>query len=119
MFDGTPVIIRRIRPEDSGMEQEFVRHLSEDSRYFCFIGSVRALPPKKLKHVTNIDYERQMAIVAAIMRKEKELELGVACCAATEPRGTGVSAKMRHNGTCMLITRRLNTRSNTQFRPAL
>jgi tripartite-type tricarboxylate transporter receptor subunit TctC len=67
------------------------------------------LPPKKLKHFTNIDCERQMAIVTTIMRKEKELALTVGCYAATEPRGMGVSAKMRHNGACMLTTRCLNT----------
>ncbi len=84
MFDGTPVIIRPIRPEDSGMEQEFVRHLSEDSRYFRFMGSVRELAPKKLKFFTEIDYDRHMAFVATIMREDKELEIGVARYVATE-----------------------------------
>lgn len=84
LFDGTPVTIRPIRPGDSGMEQEFVRHLSEDSRYFRFMGSVRELPPKKLKFFTDIDYDRHMAFVAIIMREGKELEIGVARYVATE-----------------------------------
>ena len=88
MFDGTPVTIRPIRPEDSGMEQEFMRHLSEDSRYFRFMGSVRELPPKKLKFFTDIDYDRHMAFVATIMREDKELEIGVARYVATENAGS-------------------------------
>lgn len=88
LFDGTPVTIRPIRPEDSGMEQEFVRHLSEDSRYFRFMGSMRELPPKKLKFFTDIDYARHMAFVATIMREGKELEIGVARYVATENPGS-------------------------------
>ena len=84
LYDGTPVTIRPIRPEDSGMEQEFVRHLSDDSRYFRFMGSMRELPTKKLKFFTEIDYDRHMAFVATIANQGKELEIGVARYVATE-----------------------------------
>jgi len=66
------------------MEQAFVRHLSDDSRYFRFMGSMRELPPKKLKTFTEIDYDRHMAFVATILREGKELEVGVARYVATE-----------------------------------
>jgi len=82
--DGTPVTIRPIRPEDSGMEQEFVRHLSDDSRYFRFMGSLRELPSKKLKSFTEIDYRQHMAFVAVITQEGKELEIGAARYVATE-----------------------------------
>jgi GNAT superfamily N-acetyltransferase len=88
MSDGTPVTIRPIRPADSGMEQEFMRHLSEDSRYFRFMGSVKELPAKKLRFFTDIDYDRHMAFVATIRRKDKELEIGVARYVATENPGS-------------------------------
>jgi acetyltransferase len=88
LFDGTPATIRPIRPEDSGMEQEFVRHLSEDSRYFRFMGSVRELAPKKLRFFTEIDYDRHMAFVATTMREGKEVEIGVARYVATEIPGS-------------------------------
>jgi len=84
LFDGTPATIRPIRPEDSGMEQEFVRHLSDDSRYFRFLGSIRELAPKKLKFFTDIDYQRHMAFVATIVRDGNEVEIGVARYVATE-----------------------------------
>ncbi len=88
LYDGTPVVIRPIRPEDSGMEQEFTRHLSDDSRYFRFMGSLRELSDKKLKSFTEIDYERQMAFVAIVEREGQEMEIGSARYAATETPGT-------------------------------
>lgn len=88
LFDGTPVTIRPIRADDSGMEQEFVRHLSDDSRYFRFMGWMRELPPKKLKTFTEIDYDRHMAFVATIVREDKEFEIGVARYVATENPGS-------------------------------
>ena len=88
LFDGTPVTIRPIRPEDSGMEQEFVRHLSEDSRYFRFLGNVRELSSKKLKYFTEIDYDCHMAFVAVIQRDGNDVEIGVARYVGNEPRDT-------------------------------
>lgn len=86
--DGTAVTIRPIRPEDSGMEQAFVRHLSEDSRYYRFMGHVAELPEKKLRYFTDVDYERHMALVATVPREGKELEIGVARYVATEQPGS-------------------------------
>lgn len=82
--DGTPVTIRPIRPEDSGMEQEFVRHLSDDSRYFRFMGGLRELPSEKLRSFTEIDYDRHMAFVAVVTREGRELEIGAARYVATD-----------------------------------
>ena len=79
--------IRPIRADDCGLEQEFVRHLSEDSRYFRFMGSMRELPSKKLKFFTEIDYQRHMAFVATIEQEGKELEIGAARYVATDTPG--------------------------------
>ena len=78
LLDGTQVTIRPIRAEDSGMEQDFVRHLSDDSRRFRFMASLRELPPNKLKAFTEIDYNRHMAFVATIVQEGREIEIGVA-----------------------------------------
>jgi GNAT superfamily N-acetyltransferase len=86
--DGTHVTIRPIRPEDSGMEQEFVRHLSDETRYFRFMGALRELPAKKLKIFTEVDYLQQMAFVAIITQEGKDLEIGVARYVATEEPAT-------------------------------
>ncbi len=87
LSNGTPVTIRPIRREDSGMEQEFVRHLSADSRYCRFMGTLLELTPKKLQYFTEIDYDRHMAFVATVMQEGKEMEIGVARYVATEKPG--------------------------------
>lgn len=87
LFNGMPVTIRPIRAEDSGMEQEFVRHLSDDSRYFRFMGSLRELPEKKLRFFTEIDYQRHMAFVATVLQDGREQEIGTARYIATEAPG--------------------------------
>lgn len=87
LIKDTTVSIRPIRADDTGMEQEFIRHLSQESRYFRFMASVRELTPRKLKYFTEIDYNRHMAFVATIMRDDKELEIGVARYIYTEISG--------------------------------
>ena len=84
LFDGTPVTIRPIHAEDAAIEQSFVRHLSEDSRYLRFMGSVRELSPNKLRFFTEIDYDRHMAFVATTVQEGKEVEIAVARYIATE-----------------------------------
>ena len=69
------------------MEQEFVRHLSDDSRYFRFMGSLRELPEKKLRFFTEIDYQRHMAFVATVLQDGREQEIGTARYIATEAPG--------------------------------
>lgn len=78
LFDGSRVTIRPIRAADAPMEQDFVRHLSPDSRYGRFMTAVKELPPAKLKYFTDIDYEHHLALVAVIERDGQEIEVGVA-----------------------------------------
>lgn len=78
LFDGSQVTIRPIRREDAPMEQDFVRHLSPDSRHARFMGTLNELPASKLKYLTDIDYERHLALVAVVRRNGCEVEIGVA-----------------------------------------
>jgi len=84
--DGTSIRLRPIRPEDAQMEQEFVRGLSEDSRYFRFMNTVRELTPGMLARFTQIDYDREMAFVAVRDEGGRETEMAVARY-ATNPDG--------------------------------
>ncbi len=77
MADGTDVVIRPIRPEDAELEQQFVHDLSEESRYFRFMNSVHELSQQTLVRFTQIDYSREMALIAITDINGKELELGV------------------------------------------
>jgi acetyltransferase len=77
LADGSRVTLRAIRPEDADMEQEFVRNLSQNSRYFRFMNSVRELSPAMLARFTQIDYDREMAFVAVREEGGREIEIGV------------------------------------------
>jgi acetyltransferase len=77
LADGTNMVIRPIRPEDAALEQEFVRNLSEESRYFRFMSSVQELSESMLVRFTQIDYSREMALIAVKEEHDKEIELGV------------------------------------------
>ena len=87
LFDGSEVLIRPIRPEDAPMEQDFVQHLSADSRYRRFMSTLIELPPGKLRYLTEVDYVRHLALVAIIQRDGHEVEIGVARYVAG-PSGT-------------------------------
>ncbi|HSD61302.1 MAG TPA: GNAT family N-acetyltransferase [Burkholderiales bacterium] len=78
LFDGREVSIRPIRPEDKTIEQDFVRGLSRDSRYYRFMEQLNELSPTKLKYFTEIDYDRHMALVAVDRREGRDTEVGVA-----------------------------------------
>jgi acetyltransferase len=62
--DGSRVTIRPIRPEDAEIEREFVRRLSDESRYFRFMDALRELDPRMVRHFTEIDYRAHLALVA-------------------------------------------------------
>jgi acetyltransferase len=78
LADGSSVNLRPIRPEDAEMEREFVKNLSDNSRYFRFMNSVRELTPAMLARFTQIDYDREMAFVAVREEGGREIEIGVA-----------------------------------------
>ena len=62
--DGTSLHVRPIRPEDAEMERAFVHGLSEQSRYFRFFYQLHELTPAMLARFTQVDYDREMALVA-------------------------------------------------------
>lgn len=76
--DGYDVTVRPMRPEDAELVQSFVRTMSEQSRYFRFMEAVRELSPSMLSRFTQIDYDREMALVASVEEGGKEVQIGVA-----------------------------------------
>ncbi len=84
--DGTTVSIRPIRPEDADMEQEFVKHLSPEAKYYRFMNTIRELSLAQLARLTQIDYDREMAFVAVAEEAGGGTEIGVARY-ATNPDG--------------------------------
>lgn len=64
--DGQDWLLRPIRPEDAVPLQEFVRGLSDESRYMRFVSMLRELTPRMLARYTRIDYDRELALVATV-----------------------------------------------------
>jgi len=77
LSDGTTIIIRPIRPEDAEIEQEFIRSLSPESRYFRFMNSITELSLEMLVRFTQIDYHNEMALIAVWPNENGEEEIGV------------------------------------------
>jgi acetyltransferase len=75
---GTIATIRPIRPEDAAIESAFVHGLSEQSRFLRFMFAVHDLMPEQLSRFTQIDYDREMALVAVIDTPAGEKQIGVA-----------------------------------------
>jgi acetyltransferase len=64
--DGAVVTIRPIRPEDAEIEREFVRELSQHAKYLRFMGAVKDLTPAMLARFTQVDYDREMALIGVV-----------------------------------------------------
>lgn len=62
--DGTVLHVRPIRPEDGQLERVFVERLSERSRYYRFFHRLSELTPAMLARFTQVDYDRELALVA-------------------------------------------------------
>ncbi len=61
--DGRTVRVRPIRPEDAAREVEFFSGLSPRSRYHRFMQHLPELPPRMLARFTQLDYDRELALV--------------------------------------------------------
>ncbi|MBT2129675.1 bifunctional acetate--CoA ligase family protein/GNAT family N-acetyltransferase [Aliiroseovarius lamellibrachiae] len=78
LSDGTPLLIRPIRTDDAEHVQEFTRDLSEESRFMRFMGQVNELSPEMLAQFTQLDYRREMALVAMAELDGEQVQVGVA-----------------------------------------
>ena len=77
--DGRTITIRPIRPEDAEMEQEFVTGLSDESKYYRFMDTLRELTQAMLVRFTQIDYDREMALIATLPSADgHDVQIGVA-----------------------------------------
>jgi acetyltransferase len=62
--NGDPVLLRPIRPEDAELEREFVAALSPQTLYRRFMMPVKELSDAMIERFTQIDYDRELALVA-------------------------------------------------------
>ncbi|WP_242392519.1 bifunctional acetate--CoA ligase family protein/GNAT family N-acetyltransferase [Anaeromyxobacter oryzisoli] len=89
--DGTTVTVRPIRPEDAELEASFVRNLSDHARFFRFMTSVKELTREMLVRFTQIDYDRELALVGLVEREGREVQIAVARYTLTDPESAHIS----------------------------
>jgi len=74
---GVIATIRPIRPEDAAIESAFVHGLSEQSKFLRFMFGLKDLTPAMLSRFTQIDYDRELALIALIDTPDGEQQIGV------------------------------------------
>ncbi|MGE0723462.1 MAG: GNAT family N-acetyltransferase, partial [Alphaproteobacteria bacterium] len=73
--DGTDILLRPIRPEDAPALEAAVDRMTPEDIRMRFFAPMRKLPETMLARLTQIDYDREMAIVA--FRKDTREGMGV------------------------------------------
>ena len=76
--DGRRLRVRSIRPADASMDRAFFAGLSEQSRYMRFMQHLAELTPRLVQQFTNIDDNREMALVALDDASGDEAIVGIA-----------------------------------------
>ncbi len=83
--DGIPVTIRPIRPDDAAHLQDTFDHLSMDTIYQRFHAFKKELPDEEALQLATVDYTTRMAFVALTQKNGREIVIGVARYALTDP----------------------------------
>ncbi len=75
--DGTPVLLRPIKPEDEPLWLEMFQSFSEETIKFRFFQIIKDMPHEVRVRYCNNDYDRELAIVADAVINGKRRILGV------------------------------------------
>ncbi len=72
--DGTPVLVRPLRPSDAAELLDGFGHLSDETRRRRFLGAARRLTHEQLRALTNVDGYDHLALGLAVLEGEGPLE---------------------------------------------
>jgi len=73
---GRSVLLRPIRPEDEPMQEEMFKTFSDETKRFRFFGPIKE-SHELLAHYTQIDYDREIAIIAELTEEGRKKMAGV------------------------------------------
>jgi len=74
--DGTEINLRPVMPEDEPLEHEMLTTVSEETLRSRFFQAIKSITHEMHVRSCNIDYDREMAIVAEVKRGEKRKIIG-------------------------------------------
>jgi len=77
LSDGTAILFRPIKPEDEPLLKEMLSTLSEETLKRRFFQMIKSVTHEMLIKLCNIDYDREMAIVAETRENQKRKFIGL------------------------------------------
>ncbi|WP_449245210.1 bifunctional acetate--CoA ligase family protein/GNAT family N-acetyltransferase [Desulfobacca acetoxidans] len=86
--DGTPVLLRPMKPEDESLVSEFLSNCSEDSIYFRYFQHIKKWTHEMLIRFTQNDYDRELGLMAVGQPPGPEVMLGVSRLVMASDRST-------------------------------
>ena len=92
--NGTTVTIRAIRPEDKTKLVSAFENLERETIYTRFFQYVRELADQDLKRATEIDFDREVALVVTVNLGDEETIIGTGRYVVFEEADTGRSAEV-------------------------
>ncbi|MGO9018565.1 MAG: GNAT family N-acetyltransferase [Syntrophobacteraceae bacterium] len=84
--DGTPVLIRPIKPEDEALVLDLLENCSEQTIYFRYFGVSKSWPHQSLIRFTQNDYDREIGIAAIGLPPGPTVMMGVGRLVMTPER---------------------------------
>ncbi|OGG04935.1 acetyl CoA synthetase subunit alpha [Candidatus Gottesmanbacteria bacterium RBG_16_52_11] len=75
---GKTVLLRPIRPEDEPLEREMFTTFSRETQRYRFFAPVKEITHEMLIRYTQIDYDREIAIIAELSEDGRKKMVGVA-----------------------------------------
>jgi acetyltransferase len=97
LTDGTEVLIRPIRPEDEPLEYELLTSCSRETLSSRFLEGLEHVTHEMLTRVCNIDYEREIEIVAEVRDRARRRLIGTARLTIEPDFGSGQFGLLVHD----------------------
>lgn len=77
LVDGRAVLLRPIRPEDEPAHREFLGRIDTHDLYLRFFSAAKQFDHERLARLTQVDYDREMALIASLETEGGAETLGV------------------------------------------
>ena len=86
--DGTPLLLRPMKPEDESLVSEFLGNCSEDTVYFRYFKHIKNWTHEMLIRFTQNDYDRELGLMAIGLPPGPEVMMGVSRMVMAVDRST-------------------------------
>ena len=94
---GIEVIVRPIRPEDEPAKYEMLLSSSPESLRTRFFSTLKEIPHKFLIYFVNVDYDRNISLIAEVEEREKKKMIGAASLVMNTEMTSGELAVFVHD----------------------